>query len=209
MFDMGQSDASWGPGWPHGAQGQVVDLAFKGQMGTVHFPAGIRKELEPLAQILLAETERRHYKIHPGWCWGYANRPIAGTNIPSNHSRGTALDINAPENGYGDTTPAFPTIIIREVWNECGWEWGGDWSNHDGMHVEYLGSVQSVDAMLEKAQRLFGEEPQMTDDEKAMLLEVYRFQQGEILALKGEPEPAEAGPVRRGYRAAERYLKDE
>jgi hypothetical protein len=154
------------------------NLEYAGMKGKITFPGGLATELHPLALILLAETEKRGYDIHPGWCWGYNNRPIAGTHIPSNHSRATALDVNAPENGYGSPHPAFPANIAHEVWETCGWEWGGDWdgSGKDGMHLEYIGARSTVKANTDKAKRLFGgtEEDDLTPEQETFLKELMR-----------------------------------
>jgi hypothetical protein len=146
---------------------------FNGQDGSTVF-GQVATELHPMLDILLAETERRGYKIQQSkGCWGYANRNISGTNIPSNHSRGAAIDINANENGFGDQTPAFPAKIAHEVWEPVGWEWGGDWSGSgkDGMHMEYLPARSTVKKNTDKAKRLFGqlEEDDLTPEQEQFL----------------------------------------
>ena len=82
-------------------------------------------------------------------------RVIAGTNILSQHALGRAIDINpvenpwrkpdriVPEQGreYADRTQIRPGMIVRPgpvvaVFDELGWEWGGDWLHaFDDHHI--------------------------------------------------------------------------
>lgn len=107
-----------------------------GEKRTVSFPGGVDKSLQFIAEQLLFRTERMGYKLHPGWCYGYLSRDIAGTDIPSKHGRGggRALDINAPANGRG-TRGDIPMNVV-EMWEHHGWTWGGRWDYTDPMHVE-------------------------------------------------------------------------
>ncbi|HEX6844308.1 MAG TPA: M15 family metallopeptidase [Actinomycetota bacterium] len=70
----------------------------------------------------------------------YAARTVArsSTAPPSNHAYGAAIDIDAPTNGYGDTTPAMDLRVV-EVFERWGFRWGGDFLIPDGMHFEYGG----------------------------------------------------------------------
>lgn len=88
-------------------------------------------------------------------------RTVAGTNKLSNHSFGTAIDINplynpyvkvrndgsitvSPETGrqYADRTADFPYKIDRDgicyqLFTEHGFQWGGDWNSvKDYQHFE-------------------------------------------------------------------------
>jgi len=192
---MSSSDPSWGSGWPHGAIVPISNFTYNG----IPFPAGLATELHELALILLAETEKRGYAVHPGWNWGYANRAIAGTNTASNHSKGTALDINAPVNGRG-TKGTFPPAIAHEVWNPCGWEWGGDWGYTDPMHVEFIPARSKVAEMTDKAKRLFGGgEDDLTPEQETFLKELMKKMGGtpkgaadRIAAVVNAAKPLEA-----------------
>ena len=82
-------------------------------------------------------------------------RVIAGTNILSQHALGRAIDINpvenpwrkpdriVPEQGreFADRTRIRPGMIVRPgpivaVFDELGWEWGGDWLHaFDDHHI--------------------------------------------------------------------------
>jgi hypothetical protein len=59
----------------------------------------------PETAAIFADLAARYHAtveplVWPG-CWGYALRPIKGTNTYSNHSSGTAIDLNAPAHPQG------------------------------------------------------------------------------------------------------------
>jgi len=82
-------------------------------------------------------------------------RAIAGTSLLSQHALGRAIDINPVENPwrkperivpvegipFADRTNVRPGMIVRPgpvvaVFDECGWEWGGDWRHaFDDHHI--------------------------------------------------------------------------
>ena len=82
-------------------------------------------------------------------------RVIAGTNVLSQHALGRAIDINPVENpwrkpervvpeegrAYADRSQIRPGMIVRPgpivaVFDELGWEWGGDWRHaFDDHHI--------------------------------------------------------------------------
>lgn len=71
---------------------------------------------------------------------GYSNRNIAGTNTPSFHSRGLAIDIDAQPNrggrlgGGGSAHGYFNYNQIAPLLKQLGITWGGTWKNPDPMH---------------------------------------------------------------------------
>ena len=89
------ANSSFGKGYPS-RNPNIVTLVRKDGL---RLP--IHKEIKDLVAILMDLTEGQKYNINPNQTWGYANRAISGTNAPSNHSWGTAVDINAPSNPYG------------------------------------------------------------------------------------------------------------
>ena len=82
-------------------------------------------------------------------------RVIAGTNVLSQHALGRAIDINPVENpwrrpdrivpeegrAFADRATIRPGMIVRPgpvvaVFDELGWEWGGDWLHaFDDHHI--------------------------------------------------------------------------
>jgi peptidoglycan hydrolase-like protein with peptidoglycan-binding domain len=120
----------------------------------------IHKELVTLISILLDLTEALGVDVRPGETWGYAYRVIAGTNTLSNHSWGTAVDINAPANPYASATwheangnrtvrgkrlkTEFTDEIVK-LWEGHGFRWGGWYrTKPDPMHFEFMGSVDDA-----------------------------------------------------------------
>jgi hypothetical protein len=66
---------------------------------------------------------------------GYADRNIAGTNTPSYHSRGAAIDINPAENPMGSQRITDMPEGTRQAAKSMGLGWGLDWPNKsDAMH---------------------------------------------------------------------------
>ncbi len=55
----------------------------------------------------------------------------------SNHSFGTAIDINSPENDFGSKVWDMPPEIVK-IFLAHGFAWGGFFQTKDAMHFEYL-----------------------------------------------------------------------
>ena len=102
------ADHGWGGyQWPGGVPGGLLGTAVYGPIRLT-----IRRELVELAQLTFAIADKKHgYTVwtrNPNgngenWGpWGYENRTISGSSTPSNHSRGKAMDWNAPNNGYAN-----------------------------------------------------------------------------------------------------------
>lgn len=187
-------DRGWGKGWPscqtekweplevfsldgrlirfpaHKIRSENGRLVFEEEVG---FPGGVREEIFELVSILLHESEVRGYiNLQPGWCWGGACRPIKrpdGTlsTTPSNHSWGLALDINAPENPFGAANPTIGRPMA-DLWGEFGFGWGGDFSNRDYMHFEYVGRPVDAARHTAKARRALGGDELTPEQEKTL-----------------------------------------
>ncbi len=90
---------------------------------------------------------RMRYLVPPAG--GYNCRPIAGTNQPSAHGYGIAVDIAIGHAHYwrwrrvASTSAAPPSwrnaipIDIVRIFERHGFIWGGRWSHYDTMHFEY------------------------------------------------------------------------
>lgn len=80
--------------------------------------------------------------LKPGECHGWVFRPIAGTNVLSNHASGTAIDLNAPQHPQGarGTVPGHLRDDISAKAASLGLRWGGNFtgSSVDEMHFEVL-----------------------------------------------------------------------
>lgn len=138
------ADASFGPAWPNcDRMGRIVTLV---RHDGLRLP--IHRDLAPLVALLMDLTEARGYDIRPEWTWGYACRPIAGTSSPSNHSQGTAVDINAPTNprrADRRLVTDMPAWMVQ-LWVDNGFRWGGRFSWPDAMHFEFMGTAAQARA---------------------------------------------------------------
>lgn len=140
------AERGWGPGWPNAQEAKMLTVAGGG------VKVRVRREVGPLVQTLLSLTEQLGYKLNAGACWGFANRPIRGTQTASNHSWGLALDLNAPDNPMGTTFRTnIPPAVVR-AWESCHFYWGGRYAKRpDPMHFEYVGRPADVTADLIRA----------------------------------------------------------
>lgn len=81
--------------------------------------------------------------------WGYCFRNVRGfTDKLSNHSSGTAIDLNATKHPLGKigTFPPEKVPMIRALAKKYGLKWGGDYKGRaDEMHFEIeLGEAKVV-----------------------------------------------------------------
>jgi len=137
--------AAWGPRWPNCDRSNIVTLI---RADGLRLP--VHRELAGLVSLLMDLTELHGYNIRPDWTWGYACRPIAGTSTASNHSQGTAVDINAPVNPRRrPLTTNLPKAVVQ-LWKDHGFVWGGDYrtSTPDPMHFEVDPSKSPHDMWL-------------------------------------------------------------
>ncbi len=139
----------WTGVWPAGVPSSLRGVA---RAGGIEIP--IQKGLVDLVETLLECMVARGYKLKPGQCWGYANRAIAGTRTPSNHSRAKAVDINSVANPMQSVFKSdIPPAAVND-WEVCGWYWGGRYGNRpDAMHFEYIGRPEHA-AHLAKAKAI-------------------------------------------------------
>lgn len=154
-YSKDASQKGWGKGWPscEGAKNSIVMVTTT--VSSTKLP--VHNRISDLVRFLANETERRGYRLKPAQCWGYNCRQIAGTNRPSNHSWGLAVDLNWNDNPYNTTSVhAMPTWVAR-LWNEYGFAWGGDYSGNrqDWMHLEFMGTPAQADEMSAIAVREF------------------------------------------------------
>jgi D-alanyl-D-alanine carboxypeptidase-like protein/putative peptidoglycan binding protein len=136
-------DASFGPMWPNCDRSRIVTVV---RHDGLRLP--IHRDLADLVTLLMDLTELQGYDINPAWTWGYACRSIAGTNQPSFHSQGTAVDINAPTNPRRSDhrfVSDMPSWMVQ-LWKGHGFRWGGNFSWPDPMHFEFMGSVTQAHA---------------------------------------------------------------
>ncbi len=77
------------------------------------------------------------YNVDGQQSGGFADRNIRGTNRPSQHSHGAAIDVNWTSNAEG-TRGNIPPNVARELARKHGLIWGGDFRSRspDPMHFE-------------------------------------------------------------------------
>lgn len=84
--------------------------------------------------------------------WGYAFRMVRGsTDKLSNHSSGTAIDLNSTKHPLGKigTFPAEKVPMIRALARKYGLFWGGDYQHRkDEMHFEINISPKKVSELI-------------------------------------------------------------
>ena len=100
------------------------------------------EKVAPLLVALCADFHKLVEPIDEGTLdsWGYAFRPIRGqTETLSNHSSGTAVDLNANAHPLGkrETFTIEQETTVRQIAAKYGCRWGGDYKNRaDEMHFE-------------------------------------------------------------------------
>jgi hypothetical protein len=114
---------------------------------------------EAVAPLLVGFATEFHQLIEPidGGSlddWGYCFRMVRGnpTNL-SNHSSGTAIDLNATKHTLGrvGTFPAEKVPMIQALAKKYSLRWGGDYQNRkDEMHFEVAIPPSKVEAAISK-----------------------------------------------------------
>jgi len=86
--------------------------------------------------------------------WGYCYRMVRGsTTRLSNHSSGTAIDLNATKHplGKAGTFPAETVPLLKALAKKYGLFWGGDYLNRrDEMHFEIALDPVKAAKLIEK-----------------------------------------------------------
>jgi hypothetical protein len=114
---------------------------------------------ETVGPLLAAFASEFHELIEPidnGGLddWGYCYRMVrADPTKLSNHSSGTAIDLNATKHplGKAGTFPAEKVPMIQALAKKYGLTWGGDYRNRkDEMHFEVSISAVKAAALITK-----------------------------------------------------------
>jgi len=97
----------------------------------------LRKVVDELKEL---GAEFQKYLKHIGGTFNWRN--IAGTKRLSNHSFGTAIDINTSYSDYWQWSGTMTyqnriPFAIVEIFERHGFIWGGKWYHFDTMHFEY------------------------------------------------------------------------
>ena len=114
---------------------------------------------EKVAPLLVTFAAEFHAHIEPideGALddWGYCFRNVRGASDKlSNHSSGTAIDLNATKHplGHAGTFTPMQTVMIQALCKKYGLTWGGDYKNRkDEMHFEVSVNEAQCAALIEK-----------------------------------------------------------
>lgn len=128
--------------------------------------------------------------------WGWADRPIRGSNVTSNHASATAIDLNATRHPLGvrNTFTAAQVGEIRAILAEVDGtvRWGGDYTERaDEMHFEINAGYARVKAVADRLKgggggAAPGQEDDMTSEQYEWLKRVVEENQRRINALPDE-----------------------
>ena len=115
------------------------------------------KSVAPLLVGFAAEFHQLIEPIDEGGLddWGYCFRMVRGsTDNLSNHSSGTAIDLNATKHPLGKvgTFPAEKVPMIKALAKKYSLTWGGsdNWRRKDEMHFEVAIPPSKVEAAIAK-----------------------------------------------------------
>lgn len=96
------------------------------------------RRLIPMVRGALREVTRAglapEIKVYSG-CWVARTVARTSTAPPSTHAYGAAIDINAPQSPYG--APPNMNLDVVRIFEEWGFNWGGDFLIPDGHHFEF------------------------------------------------------------------------
>ena len=106
----------------------------------IGFAAEFHNLIEPLDEGVLDD-------------WGYCFRDVRG--VPgklSNHSSGTAIDLNASRHSlnHAGTFEATKIPMLKALVKKYGLIWGGDWTRRDEMHFEINLDAAKVATLIKK-----------------------------------------------------------
>lgn len=122
--------------------------------------AGVRSQLAPLVSELMNQTEAMGYQLKPSETGGFNCRAIRGSNKPSNHSKGKAVDLNWNSNPMSSTFKTNIPPKVVKLWESHGFYWGGRYNGRvDTMHFEYIGTPASVKKNLADLKKGGGGKP--------------------------------------------------
>lgn len=113
------------------------------------------EKVAPLLVALAAQFHEHIEAIDDGNDdWGYCYREIRGSQtVLSNHSSGTAIDLNATKHplGAAGTFTPLQVTLIQALCKKYGIRWGGDYKGRkDPMHFEISINAEQAAALIEK-----------------------------------------------------------
>ena len=140
-------------GWPASEDQKEIGIEIFKIKGTDR-KMRLQKDAGVILAAFAAEFHAQVEPIDEGQIddWAYAYRDVRGSDsVLSNHSSGTAIDLNATKHPLGaqNTFTKQQTRVIRELTEKYGLRWGGDYSKRkDEMHFEIVETPDEVKARI-------------------------------------------------------------
>ena len=143
-------------GWPASKVRAEIGIESFSVPGT-KIKLACAKAVAPLLVGFAAEFHELIEPIDEGGLddWGFAFRDVRGEpGKLSNHSSGTAIDLNATQHplGKAGTFPAEKVPMIKALAKKYSLTWGGsdNWRRKDEMHFEVAIPPSKVEAAIAK-----------------------------------------------------------
>ena len=136
-------------GWPASANQRKIGIKVFKVPGTKR-KMRLQKDAGVILAAFAAEFHAQVEPIDEGQFddWAYAYREVRGSDSDlSNHSSGTAIDLNATKHPLGaeNTFTKQQVKNIRFLTNKYGLRWGGDYKTRkDEMHWEIIETPDEV-----------------------------------------------------------------
>ena len=136
-------------GWPASKDEKEIDIKVFKIKGTDR-KMRLQKDAGVILAAFAAEFHAQVEPIDEGVFddWAYAYRDVRGSDsVLSNHSSGTAIDLNATKHPLGmqNTFTKQQAATIRELTKKYGLKWGGDYAKRkDEMHWEIVETPEQV-----------------------------------------------------------------
>jgi len=136
-------------GWPASKDQKEIDIKIFKIKGTDR-KMRLQKDAGVILAAFAAEFHAQVEPIDEGQLddWSYAYRDVRGSDsVLSNHSSGTAIDLNATKHPLGmrNTFTKQQAVIIRELCKKYGIRWGEDYKGRiDPMHFEVIETPEQV-----------------------------------------------------------------
>lgn len=139
-------------GWPASEDRQAIGIKSYPIPGT-NIKIACADKVAPLLINFCKEFHELVEAINQGELddWGYAFRMTRGSDkILSNHSSGTAIDLNAIKHplGKSNTFNRDQSNIIKLLITKYGLAWGGNWKRKDEMHFEIALNQDQVEKRI-------------------------------------------------------------
>ena len=141
-------------GWPASADPKEIGIGSFPVPGT-KIKLRCAAAVAPLLVTFAAEFHQHIEPIDEGTLddWGYAFRNVRGSSDKlSNHSSGTAIDLNATKHplGHAGTFTPMQSVLLEALCKKYGLAWGEKWKRPDGMHFEISLNPAKCAELIEK-----------------------------------------------------------